>query len=512
MAAAQILIVEDESIVAKGIETELRSMGYGVSGVASSGEEALRKVAETIPDLVLMDVVLKGDMDGVETTQELQECFDIPVVYLTAYADDWTLKRAKVTEPYGYLVKPYEEKELRTTIEVALHKHQLRAIEKEMQRWRATILRSIGDAVIVTDSGGCIRLTNRVAEKLTGWSDEDAFGEDLVTVVRLVDERTRTALELPMAEALSFGGIIPVEERSLLIARDGKEIPVEGTFAPIENDSGGFGGCVVVLRDITERRQATEALQRREKQLRWLQKMESLGRLAGGMARDFSQVLTTISAELSGFLARLPENHPNREQLMTTEKVAREAAEVIKHLLASTRRAVPQPETVNFNALIQSMMDPLRRAIDPRVAIEFKPASDLWTVQADPTQMNEIIMTLCLNAQDAMPGGGQLLLETENVVMEDTLSTLSEFRLGEFVRFRVSDTGRGIPSTIKAHVYEPLFTTKELGNGTALGLALIFAIVEQHCGWIDCYNEGNEGTHFEVYLPRYRSDDVSQEG
>src|SRR5262249_55167153 len=142
MSAAQILVVEDESIVARSLEAELKSLGYGVSGIASSGEEALRKVAETCPDLVLMDVVLKGKLDGVKTTEALREWFDIPVVYLTAYADDQTLKRAKVTEPYGYLVKPYEEKELRTTIEIALYKHRLEATAKEMQRWRSAVLRS----------------------------------------------------------------------------------------------------------------------------------------------------------------------------------------------------------------------------------------------------------------------------------------------------------------------------------------------------------------------------------
>jgi PAS domain S-box-containing protein len=259
MASAQILVVEDEGTIAKSIEHELTSMGYGIAGVASSGEEALRKAEETFPDLVLMDMVLKGDMDGVEATEQLQERFDIPVVYLTAYADDDTLQRAKTTQPYGYLVKPYEEKELRTTIEIALYKHRIEAMAKEMQRWRSAILRSIGDGVIVTDAKGRIRLANRVAEKLTGWRDDEAFGQDLAGVLHLIDEKTRAVRNFPAAKPLPKGSSVDLEQGSLLVSKSGKEIPIEGTMAPVYDQAEDFTGYVLTFRDITERRHAEAA-------------------------------------------------------------------------------------------------------------------------------------------------------------------------------------------------------------------------------------------------------------
>src|SRR5438105_7775816 len=156
MSNAQILVVDDEPIVAKSIQMELSGMGYAVPVIAASGEEALEKAGQTHPDLVLMDISLRGPMDGVETSKRMQERFDIPIVYLTAYADERTLQRAKKTGPFGYLLKPYEEKELQTTIEIALHKHKQEAARREMQQWLASTLQSIGDAVIVTDARGSV--------------------------------------------------------------------------------------------------------------------------------------------------------------------------------------------------------------------------------------------------------------------------------------------------------------------------------------------------------------------
>jgi two-component system, cell cycle sensor histidine kinase and response regulator CckA len=502
MTAAQVLVVEDESIVAKGIEYELQRLGYGVPAVASSGEEALRKAAETSPDLVLMDIVLKGQLDGVETAEELRQRFDIPVVYLTAYADDQTLKRAKTTDPYGYLVKPFEEKELRTTIEIALYRHKLEAISKEMQQWRAAIFRSIGDGVVVTDARGCVRLANRVAERLTGWPDEDAFGEELSAVLPLVDERTGTARGLPTARELLKKGTVDLGDHCLLITRAGGRVPVEGTVAPIQNNRGGFGGYVIAFRDVTERRRAAEALRQSEEQLRQLQKIESLGRLASGMAHDFNQVLAHVCASLSLVLSRLPEGDPNREDLLTAELVALHGAEVVRQLFTFARRTASRPEPLNLNSSLRPTVDLLRRLIDPRVAIDFKPAPDLWAVRADPGQINEVVMNLGLNARDAMPDGGTLLLETANVVVENPPEGSPGARPGEFVCLRFSDTGRGIPPDVRARVYEPFFTTKEPGKATGLGLALVSAVVEHHGGWIDCRSEADRGTRFEVYLPR----------
>ena len=179
MKKLQILVVEDESLVAKDIVNMVRGLGYSVPAVVSTGEEAIVIAEKTRPDIILMDIVLKGQIDGIEAAQHIWENFSIPVVYLTAYADEATLQRAKVTEPFGYILKPFDERELQTTIEMAFFKAQMEKKLRERERWLSTILRSIGDGVIVTDQGGGVTFMNGVAESLTGWNQAEVLEKPL---------------------------------------------------------------------------------------------------------------------------------------------------------------------------------------------------------------------------------------------------------------------------------------------------------------------------------------------
>jgi CheY-like chemotaxis protein len=178
MTDAQILVVEDENIVAKDIQNRLKNMGYQAPAICASGEDAIDKVAQLHPDLVLMDIMLKGQIDGIQAAERIRSLFNIPVIYLTAYSDESTLERAKISEPFGYLLKPFEERELHTTIEMALYKHRMEKKLKESEQWLSTTLKSIGDAVIATDRNGRIAFMNPVAENLTGWTQSDAFGHN----------------------------------------------------------------------------------------------------------------------------------------------------------------------------------------------------------------------------------------------------------------------------------------------------------------------------------------------
>jgi PAS domain S-box-containing protein len=249
------------------LEDSLQSLGYVVSAVASYGEEAIEKAAERRPDLVLMDIRLKGNVNGIGAAKEIHESFDIPVIYLTAYADEDTLQRAKITEPYGYIVKPFEERELHSAIEMALYKHRMERKLKESEQWLATTLRSIGDAVIATDEKGLIVLMNSVAEALTGWNQKDAWGKDLTEVFNIIDEKTHTLTKSPVTRAIREGVVIGLANHSILIAKDGREIPIDDSAAPIRDDKGGITGVVLTFRDITERKQAEEALRRAHEEL-----------------------------------------------------------------------------------------------------------------------------------------------------------------------------------------------------------------------------------------------------
>src|SRR5574341_1670289 len=191
MVKTQILVVEDEAIVAEAIRRKLQKLGYSVPSTASRGEEAIKKVEENNPDIVLMDIVLQGEMDGIEAAEQIRARFNIPIVYLTAYSDIKTLERAKVTEPFGYIIKPFKERELNINIEIALYKHRMERKLKESKEWFTTTLKSISDAVIATDSSGCVKFMNPVAQSMTGWALEEAYGKPLKDIFNIMTEKTR---------------------------------------------------------------------------------------------------------------------------------------------------------------------------------------------------------------------------------------------------------------------------------------------------------------------------------
>ena len=256
MSNVKILVVEDESIVAMDIKHRAEGLGYSVTGITPSGEGAIQKASETLPDLVLMDIVLKGDMDGVEAAQKIRDTLDIPVVYLTAYSDEKTLKRAKVTEPFGYIIKPFEDRELHSAVEVALYKHKMESKLKESEKWLSTTLESIGDAVIATDENGSVKFMNPVAMEITGWGEIDAFGKNLNEVYHIIKEGSEAPVNDPVSEVVKQNEIIEFNEPTILITKDGKKVPIDDSSAPIRDKNGNVIGVALVFRDITERRKA----------------------------------------------------------------------------------------------------------------------------------------------------------------------------------------------------------------------------------------------------------------
>ncbi|MFN2454113.1 MAG: response regulator [Pyrinomonadaceae bacterium] len=298
MSAEKILVVEDEGIIAKDIQSSLRGLGYDVPCVVSSGEEAVAKVAEIEPDLVLMDIMLKGALSGINAAQLIRDRFGIPVIYLTAYADNSTLERAKVTEPFGYIIKPFEERELQTTIEMALYRHQMEKRLRESEQRFATTLKSIGDAVIATDQDGLITFMNPVAENLTGWKQEEACGENLTQVFNIINERTRVRMETPLAKVLQEEMVVGTVDDSCVIARDGMETSVESNAAPIRDKKGNVTGVVLVFRDTVKRRQAEDAIRWADQRAineyeHLLERIEHLAQTLG-TARDLITVFRAL--------------------------------------------------------------------------------------------------------------------------------------------------------------------------------------------------------------------------
>ena len=237
MEPAGILIVEDEPVVANDIQLSLQRLGYRVPAMATSGEEAIRRAGDTHPDLILMDIVLKGKMDGVETALQIQRRQDVPVIYLTAYADPHTVERAMVTSSAGYLLKPYQANELRITIELALHRAQHDRHMRERLRWIAATVRCIGDGIVTTDRGGRVTYMNPAAEAFTGWTQEEAAGMSLTAFLECQESGPIQQVEHSAKQAMTEMRLVTIDE-ARLVARHGGRRTIRGRVAPIVDDVG----------------------------------------------------------------------------------------------------------------------------------------------------------------------------------------------------------------------------------------------------------------------------------
>lgn len=251
MDKVKILIVEDEKITAEHMKMGLEKSGYQVVDTVVSGKDAINKVEELQVDLVLMDIHLKGDMDGIDAAEEIRNRFGIPVIFLTAYSDEATVQRAKLTEPSGYVIKepfellnkPFVEEELHTTIEITLYRHRMEKRLREHERWLAAVLNSISDAVIATDSLNQVKFMNRLAEDLTGWIEADAIGMELEEVFKTL--QTESTFKKVSLEAVT----VPVGQ-AMLIANDKSQTLIEGCITPIKDENGKIEGLVVTFRPV----------------------------------------------------------------------------------------------------------------------------------------------------------------------------------------------------------------------------------------------------------------------
>jgi len=235
MVQTRILVVEDEVIVADDIRRSLQNLGYDVTSIASSGELAIKKVEENTPDLVLMDIMLRGKMDGIEAASQIKSRFDIPVVYLTAYSDENIMERAKITEPFGYLVKPFRDREVQINIEIALYKNKIERKLKESREWFYVTLKSISDAVIATDPKGCVLFMNPTAQSMTGWTLEEVQGKPLKEVFNIISEKTNDN-----------------RIQTILIDKSKKKIQIKDSSNVIKDDRGNIIGIVIVFYEINQ--------------------------------------------------------------------------------------------------------------------------------------------------------------------------------------------------------------------------------------------------------------------
>jgi PAS domain S-box-containing protein len=278
----KILIVEDEALIAMEIRDRLVRLGFQIAGIADTGEKAIQEANRSHPDLVLMDIRLKGAMDGVQAANHISRELEIPVVYLTAHSDSSTLQRAKLAAPFGYILKPFAERDLVVAIEIAMHRHSLERQLKENERKAVAVLTSITEGLLVTGPDGCVTFMNSSAEKLTGWTFADANGTPVEQVFSLVRENDHQAVENPVRAALSSDTAIRGSEPVGLLTRNHEFVSIQVISSPMTTDRGDTIGAVVVFRSLDRRQDAHQVLERQARVGRDLH--EGLAQLLTGIA------------------------------------------------------------------------------------------------------------------------------------------------------------------------------------------------------------------------------------
>jgi two-component system cell cycle sensor histidine kinase/response regulator CckA len=504
MAAPRILVVEDETIVAMDIAQGLRQLGYGVVGTAGTGEEALELAKRGVPDLVLMDINLRGSMDGIETAKALQLRRAVPVLFLTAHADAATVQRAKEASPYGYLVKPYDQRDLHRSIELALSKaagdrntlaHAAAELWNSEERYRLLVDAMTDHAIVTIDGAGRIATWSAGAEKLFGWSAEEVLGRQL-TELFPVDLNASEPIDEVLLRVRHGERVERDEWRQ---RKDGSRFLARAIRFPVKGEDGSAMATVALIRDVTrERALAADQLE--------AQKLESLGKLAGGVAHDFNNMLMVIFSRCDILERRGGLTTEQLRFLGDIRAAATRNRALTQQLLAAARRQYLEPEVVDMSEAVSSAMQLLGPTLGEHIAVRTELEPNPWPIYADPSKLHQVILNLTINARDAMSEGGVLTIETRNVCVDAAYAKQKlRMREGDYVSLAVSDSGCGIPEEIRDRVFDPFFTSKS-GVGSGLGLAVVRGVVEQTGGQVWMYSEVGKGTTFKIYFPRYRGE------
>ncbi len=497
----KILIVEDEALVAEDLRSRLQRMDYEVVGIVDRAEDVVASAQASAAQLVLLDIKLKGVEDGIAAGKRLREQYRIPFVFVTSHADRATLDRACRTEPFGYVTKPFDERAIQAAIEMALSRHRAERSLEAAEQWMRTILRNIGDAVVVTDAAQRITFLNDSGENLSRWPAAAALGQPFQRVFPMVRADDGAAVACPVAAVVRTRSAVRLEEGAELVARDGTRVPVDDAATPIRSEVGEVAGTVVILRDCRERLAVAKERHRAQHQIQEARRLESLGRMAGGLAHDFNNMLTAVlgNAEL---LARelAPDGRP-RQLVTAIERSARAAAGICERLRHVAAETPPVRERADLAVLAADTIALTRVLLGGQASVVTEFGGGQPSPAVDRIQIQQVLINLLVNAAEAFGGRpGTIAVRTGFAAVPPAEITVPQsLPAGAYAFLEVADDGPGMTAAVRDRVFDPFFSTK--GSGRGLGLSGALGIVRMHGGGVLLDSTPGRGTTLRVLLP-----------
>lgn len=376
---------------------------------------------------------------------------------------------------------------------------------EEREQYLSLTLDSIGDAVITTDAEGCVTRMNPVAEELTAWKTSEAHGHPLLDVFKIINAQSREPVSNPVEKVLASRKIVGLANHTVLISKNNTEYQIADSAAPIIDKTGKVLGVILVFRDVTQQYQVEEALRRS-------QKMDAIGQLSGGIAHDFNNQLSVIIGYLDFLNSEFSETDKPYKWVQTATKATLRCIDLTSQLLSFSRRQAVDKSIIDLNTVFEELQSMIARSVTAEIDVQYFLAENLWLAETNVGEFQDSIINLVINARDAMPHGGKIVIETRNKFIDnDLIDAHSVVKRGEYIEIIVSDTGTGMDKDILERIFEPFYTTKPDGKGTGLGMAMVYGFIKRYEGYINIYSEPALGTTMRIYLPRSNETEVVTE-